>query len=108
MSSRLFQRLREEQSLAYDVNSTVSHYRDCGALTVYCGVEPKKSRSAVKEVVHQLEQMHEEATAQELAKAKEYTKGRLLLRMEDTRAVAGWLASQGIASREGHHSRRSR
>ena len=96
MSSRLFQTLREEQSLAYDVNSTVSHYRDCGALTVYCGVEPKKSRGAVKEVVRQLEQMREEASPQELAKAKEYTKGRLLLRMEDTRAVAGWLASQEL------------
>ena len=96
MSSRLFLNLRERQSLAYDVSSTVSHFRDCGALTIYCGVEPKKSRNAVQGVVHELKEMHEEVSAQELTKAKEYTKGRLLLRMEDTRSVAGWLASQEL------------
>ncbi|MEC9445585.1 MAG: hypothetical protein VYC59_02260, partial [Chloroflexota bacterium] len=33
---------------------------------------------------------------QELNKAREYTKGRLLLRMEDTRAVASWLGAQEL------------
>ena len=42
MSSRLFQNLREQQSLAYDVSSSSSNFRDCGSLVVYCGVEPKK------------------------------------------------------------------
>ena len=40
--------------------------------------------------------MHQEAPPQELVKAKEYAKGRLLLRLEDTRAVASWLASQEL------------
>ena len=44
--------------------------------------------------MHEMKGLHEEAGDQELNKAKEYAKGRLLLRMEDTRAVTGWLAIQ--------------
>ena len=100
MSSRLFQSLREVQGLAYDVSSSNSHFRDCGALTIYCGVEPKKSRLAVQGIVQELKGMHQEVPEQEITKAREYTKGRLLLRMEDTRAVSGWLASQELLQGE--------
>jgi len=96
MSSRLFLNLREQQSLAYDVNSSTSHFHDCGSLVVYCGVEPRKSRDAVKAVITEMEDMHQEVPANELAKAKEYAKGRLLLRLEDSRAVASWLTSQEL------------
>ena len=96
MSSRLFLSLREQQSLTYDVSSSTSLFRDCGSLIVYCGVEPKKSREAVRAVIGELEEMHQEVSPQELAKAKEYAKGRLLLRLEDSRAVASWLASQEL------------
>ena len=96
MSSRLFLNLRERQSLAYEVSSSTSYFRDCGSLVVYCGVEPKKSWEAVRAVVNELKGFHDEAPAEELAKAKEYSKGRLLLRMEDTRSVASWLASQEL------------
>ena len=96
MSSRLFLNLREEQSLTYDVNSSTSHYRDCGSLVVYCGVEPRKTRHAVGAVISELEAMHQEAPDHEVDKAKEYTKGRLLLGLEDTRGVASWLASQEL------------
>ena len=44
MSSRLFQRIREEMGLAYSVYSYVSQYRNCGVLEVYAGVNPDKSR----------------------------------------------------------------
>jgi predicted Zn-dependent peptidase len=96
MSSRLFLNLRERQSLAYEVSSSTSYFRDCGSLVVYCGVEPKKSWEAVRAVVEELKGFDHEVPAEELAKAKEYSKGRLLLRMEDTRAVASWLASQEL------------
>ena len=96
MSSRLFLNLREQQSLAYDVNSSTSHFRDCGSLVIYCGVEPRKSREAVRAVLGELQELQQEVPPQELDKAKEYTKGRVLLRLEDTRAVASWLASQEL------------
>lgn len=94
MSSRLFLNLREEQGLTYDVNSTIQNFRDCGSLVIYCGVEPKKSRKAIQGVMDEMKGLHKEPGEQELHKAKEYAKGRLLLRMEDTRTVTGWLAVQ--------------
>ncbi len=96
MSSRLFLNLREQQGLAYDVASSVSHYRDCGALVVYCGVEPRKTPDAVREVMLELKGMLVRVPERELTKAKEYAKGRLLLRMEDSRSVASWLGTQEL------------
>ena len=96
MSSRLFLNLREEQGLAYDVSSSLNHFRDCGSLVVYCGVEPRKTTEAVQAVVKELSDMRGEVPAAELNKAREFTKGRLLLRMEDTRSVAAWLGAQEL------------
>jgi predicted Zn-dependent peptidase len=96
MSSRLFLNLRERQGLAYEVHSSVEYFRDCGSLVVYCGVDPRKSHEAVQAVVSELKGMHRGVPPQELAKAKEYCKGRLLLRMEDSRAVAAWLGAQEL------------
>ncbi len=96
MSSRLFLNLRENQGLAYDVASSLSHFRDCGSLVIYCGVEPKKTRDAVAAAVQELAGMRDPVPEAELHKAKEYAKGRLLLRMEDTRAVAAWLGAQEL------------
>ncbi len=96
MSSRLFLNLREEQGLAYDVHSSSSNYRDTGALVVYCGVEPSKTNDAVKTIVKEFQGMHQAPSERELNKAREYSKGRLLLRMEDTRAVASWLGAQEL------------
>ena len=96
MSSRLFQNLRETQSLAYDVSSSTSNFRDCGSLVIYCGVEPRKTNQAVSAIVEELKGMLEAPGEQELTKAKEYSKGRLLLRMEDTRAVASWIGAQEL------------
>ena len=96
MSSRLFLNLREEQGLAYDVASSLNHFRDCGSLVIYCGVEPKKLREAVQAAVAELEGMRRPVPPSELNKAKEFTKGRLLLRMEDTRSVAAWLGAQEL------------
>ncbi len=94
MSSRLFLELREKQSLAYDVHSSLSLYRDCGSLIVYCGVEPRKSVTAISSVLEQLNGMRGDIPEGELEKARELSKGRMLLRMEDSRSVAMWMGAQ--------------
>ena len=94
MSSRLFQEIREKQGLAYDVHSSVSMFQDCGALTVYCGVEPRKTEKAIGAILEQLKAFRNGVPHKELVKAKELTKGRMLLRLEDSRSVAMWMGSQ--------------
>ena len=94
MSSRLFLELREKQSLAYDVHSSLNLFRDCGSLTVYCGVEPQKTDRAVGGILEQLTGLQTEIPESELEKAREMSKGRMLLRMEDSRSVAMWMGAQ--------------
>jgi predicted Zn-dependent peptidase len=96
MSSRLFLELRERQGLCYEVNTYVSHFLDTGCFGLYAAVDPSKGRVAVKALVSELQRLREGIPEDELRKAKELAKGRLLLRMEDTRAVSGWLGSQEI------------
>jgi len=94
MSCRLFLELREKRGLVYDVHSSVSHYRDTGALIVHCGVEPKNAYEATRVILEELHKMTEPVPAEELTKAKELSKGRLYLRLEDSRAVAMWSGAQ--------------
>jgi len=95
MSSRLFMELREKRALCYDVHSYASHYLDTGAFAVYAGVDPKKTVEATGALLEQLALVRDSGVSdEELHKAKELSKGRLLLRMEDTRNVSGWIGGQ--------------
>ncbi len=97
MSSRLFLELREKRGLAYDVHSYVSHFLDTGAFIVYAGVDPRKAVETIQVILEEIARLREEGpTSEELTKARELSKGRLLLRMEDTRAVSGWLGGQEL------------
>jgi predicted Zn-dependent peptidase len=100
MSSRLFMELRERQGLVYDVHSYVSHFLDSGAFTVYAGVDPSRTVDALKVILSELVRLRDGVDEEELFKAKELAKGRLLLRLEDTRNVAGWLGGQELLLRE--------
>ena len=96
MSSRMFYELREKRGLVYDVHSSVSHFRDTGAYVVSSGVDPKRASQALAVIAEELEKVKDGVTKKELTKAKEFTKGRLLLRTEDTRAIAMWLGGQQL------------
>ena len=96
MSSRLFLEVRERQGLAYDVHSSLSQYLDCGSLVVYCGSEPSRSPKALGAIMGQLSAICDGFSERELDRAREYSKGRIMLRMEDTRSVAMWQGGQEI------------
>ena len=97
MSSRLFLEIREKRGLAYDVHSYTSKHRDTGYLAVYMGVDPKKAEGAVEAVAGELRRLtSEEVGEAELAKAKEFTKGRVRLGLESTNAMASWLGQQQL------------
>jgi predicted Zn-dependent peptidase len=97
MSSRLFLEIREKRGLAYDVHSFTSKHHDGGYFAVYAGVDPSKAEETVKAVLGELRKLvDEEVPASELAKAREYTKGRLLLGLESTNAMASWLGQQEL------------
>lgn len=95
MSSRLFQSVREEKGLAYDVSSYIVDYVDAGALVVSAGVDPGQIKPAIGAILSEFAQLRDEPVpADELARSKAYLAGRLELRMEETRHLASWLGSQ--------------
>jgi predicted Zn-dependent peptidase len=96
MSSRLFTEIRDRLGLADSIYSYADHLLDSGAVTIYAGVEPGNLQVAIEAVLEQLARLKEAVPEDELAKAKELAKGRLLLRMEDSRSVAGWMGGQEI------------
>nr|MBC7244241.1 insulinase family protein [Chloroflexota bacterium] len=95
MSSRLFLEIREKRGLAYSVGSYTNYLRDTGAIILYAGVPPHKAAEVVSAMMEQLDLLRtKEVPEEELEKAKEFSKGRLLLRMEDTFANAEWIGHQ--------------
>ena len=96
MASRLFLELRENRGIVYEVSSSSMHLRDCGAMTVYAGSDPRRGPEAVQAILHELIRVKKDMQETELERARELAKGRLLLRLEDTRGVSGWLGAQEL------------
>ena len=94
MGSRLFLELRERRSLVYDVSTFSASYADTGTFGVHAGFNPEDAERVVRAVLEQLDRITTDPVdADELERARAYTRGRLELRMEDSGAVAGWIGS---------------
>ncbi len=92
MGSRLFLELRERRSLVYDVSTFSASYADAGTFGIHAGFDPDQSDAVVRAIVGELDRISSEPVgADELSRARAYTRGRLELRMEDSGAVAGWI-----------------
>jgi len=97
MSSRLFLNIREDKGLAYAVDSGLNFLQDTGSLVVYAGVDPRRAPEALGAILEELERLHEDPVPiEELRKAKEYLKGRLVLGLEDSFSRAAWIAYQAL------------
>lgn len=100
MTSRLFTEIRDKLGLAYSIQSYAEHFLDTGAFTISAGVDTKNLPVAVKAILEELSRLRKLIPEAELSKAKELFKGRILLRMEDSRSVAGWMGGQEILTGE--------
>ncbi len=97
-SSRLFQEVREKHGLAYSVYSFASGFADTGQIGLYVGTRADNVEAALGVVGVELERMRADpASAEELARAKENLKGRLLLALESTGARMNRLGSSVLA-----------
>jgi predicted Zn-dependent peptidase len=96
MTSRLFAEIRDKLGLAYSIQSYAEHFLDTGAMSISAGVDAKNLTVAIKAILAELARLKEPIPEVELSKAKELFKGRILLRMEDSRSVSGWLGGQEI------------
>ena len=84
-SSRLFQEVREKRGLAYSVYSWASHYRDTGQVGIYVGTRQDNVAEAMGVIGAELARLQAEPVGEEeLLRAREHVKGRIVLSMEST------------------------
>jgi predicted Zn-dependent peptidase len=85
MSSRLFQKIREEYGLAYSVYSYHSSYQDAGMQTIYCGTSRDGFPTALAIIREETGNLKaRQIPEDELATARLQLKGNLLLGLEST------------------------
>jgi predicted Zn-dependent peptidase len=83
MSSRLFTEVRERRGLAYYVFGVNNSYTDAGSLYSQAGVDINRIDEAVETIVNELRRIADEPVpADELEKARNFTKGRFVLQLE--------------------------
>jgi predicted Zn-dependent peptidase len=86
-SSRLFQEIREKRGMAYSVYSYSSQYADAGQIGVYVGTREDNLAECLEIAVAELSDIAAgNVRPDELARAKENLKGRILLSLESTSA----------------------
>ena len=94
MSSRLFSEVREKRGLAYSIHTTTEGLSDTGHVTTLAGVERSKIYDALKLILEEYQRIGDDATEEELQRAKDYYKGSFVISLEDTSRIATFLASQ--------------
>ena len=102
MSSRLFQRVREELGLAYAIFAFKHFYQGSGQLGVYVGTQPGTADQAVEAIRAEYDQLAREGLPpSELVDGKQQLKGQIMLSLESPAARMGRLA--GFVLHDDHY-----
>ena len=97
MSSRLFQEVREERGLAYEVSSFQQAYRAAGLFGVSAGTSPERVQECLDVIVDQIDGLVDGGvTNEEVARAREHLKGNMTLALESTSNRMSRLARNAI------------
>ncbi|MGY6696888.1 MAG: M16 family metallopeptidase [Roseinatronobacter sp.] len=92
MSSRLFQRLREDRGLCYTVFAQSGAYSDTGAITIYAGTGAEEIGSLAELTIDELKRAAEDMSEAEVARARAQMKAGLLMGLESPSSRAERLA----------------
>jgi predicted Zn-dependent peptidase len=85
MSSRLFQRVREELGLCYAIHAWHASYRAAGVFGIYVGTQPSTADQALTVIADELATVSRDGIpADELRDAKGQLKGSVMLALEST------------------------
>ncbi len=94
MSSRLFQRIREQRGWAYAIHADVQYFADSGLLAIDAGLDPARAARALGLIFEELRRLRETPVpARELAAAKDYVIGQSLLALEGSHSRMNWLGA---------------
>jgi predicted Zn-dependent peptidase len=101
MSSRLFQKLREEMGVGYYVRAYNDAYTDHGFFQISAGVDNKRINEVIKAVLDECNKLKKEKiNRKELEKVKEYLIGNMKLSLESSDDIANFHGGQELLKRE--------
>lgn len=85
ISSRLFQKIREEKGLVYSIYSSQSLYRKCGELGIFASMSNEHLKEVYESIIEEIKVMKKYyLTDQEIKESKEQLKGSYILGLEST------------------------
>ena len=97
MSSRLFQRIREELGLAYSVYTFQSFHADAGVAGTYVGTSPETAATALSAVQHELETLSREGfSVAEVDAGRQQLRGQMMLSLEGASSRMYRLAAEEL------------
>ncbi len=101
MSSRLFIKVREKQSLAYYIRTFPELYTDSGYLVTHAGVANNRIEEALKIILGEYKDLStKKVTKEELSKVKEHIKSQINLELETSDSWASFCGGQEILRNE--------
>lgn len=101
MAARLPDRIREQMGLAYTIYSENASYTNRGNFYAYAGVTHENFPKAVGAILNEYRGILENpVTPEELARAKDLVKGRLLIQLEASNAVAHFVGEEEALTKE--------
>lgn len=97
MTSRLFQRIREDSGLAYSIYSDVELYQDTGQICISAGVDPSDAQKTIEMIRNECDILRKQTVQQvELDDARSQLIGSLYLSLEESGSVMNRLARMEI------------
>lgn len=97
ISSRLFQKVREERGLAYSIFSYNSSYRSTGIFCVYAGIAKKNFKIVLDLTLKEFADIKKKGiTREELNRGKEFIKGSLVLGLESTSSRMSYISKSEL------------
>ena len=85
ISSRLFQKVREEQGLVYSIYSSQSLYKKCGEVGIYASMSKENLKQVYKMILDEIKDLKKNyLTDKEIKESKEQLKGSYILGLEST------------------------
>ena len=97
MSSRMFLNIREAKGMCYYIDSDVDSYLDAGSLSTRAGIDQSRLDEAVKLIINEYDQVALHGVLdEEIARAKSYMKGSIILSLEDTEDLAHFFGKQQL------------
>lgn len=97
MSSRLFQKLREEMGVGYYIHANQDSYTDHGLFSISAGVDTKRMEEVIRVLLSECKKIIQDPILeQEIKKVKDYICGSFMLSLETSDARAEYVAVEAL------------